>query len=117
MKTTYVLDFSPPMEGLTGVFSTMRLGLKFSRCLAPGDRVLMIERPRSILIGVAVVQQVEVGTLRNLSQRWATTNHNQRGLDAAGAPGRLVQNMIRRYGPHKCGENSKVTMILLMRER
>lgn len=114
---TYILDFSPPARGIEGTFNTVRLGGAWAKRLAPGDRVLLVERPKSILIGAATIEHVEVGTLRAIATEHAHRNHNQIVEDdAEGAPDRLVTAMIKRYGPHKCNENSKVTMILMRRE-
>lgn len=112
----YVIEFSPPMSGIEGVFNTVRLGGKYGKLLAPGDTVMLIDRKLSKVIGTAEVIAVEVGKLSEMAALHAAQNHNQKGLDESGAPRRLIDNMIRRYGPHKCGENSRVTVIYLRRE-
>jgi len=116
MRDIHVIDFSAPMDGLTDEFNTVRLGMKLSRSLEPGDTVMLVEKPKSVLIGWAQVIRTDVGTLKDIAARYAALNHNQKGLDPDGAPARLIENMVKRYGPHKCGENSKVTMIHLKRE-
>lgn len=98
------------------IFNTVRLGGRLGSVLTPGCRVVLVERPKSIVLGCAVIQYTKVGTLREIADRYAHLNHNQKGKDREGAPDRLIAGMIKRYGPHKCGENSKVSMILLHRE-
>ena len=109
----YVLEFAPPMTGIGGQFNTVRLGIKWSRCLVAGDKVLLIDKKQSCTMGCAIVESVAVGKLGEMAQLHAAGNHNQRDLDAEGAPGRLVSNMVKRYGPHRCDENKRVTVIYL----
>lgn len=113
----YVIEFAPPMSGVEDSFNTFRLGLKYSKVLNPGDTVLLIDKKQSKLIGIALVEGVETGKLNHMAELYAHQNHNQKSLDKSGAPARLTANMIKRYGPHKCNENSKVTVIHLRRTK
>ena len=109
----FVIEFSPPMVGITGTFNTVRLGLKLSRCLNVGDKVVLIDKRRAETMGAAFVESVHVGRLGDMAQLHAAENHNQRGLDREDAPKRLVANMVKRYGPHICNENKYVTVVYL----
>lgn len=113
----YVIEFAPPMSGFEGSFNTFRLGLKWSRVLKPGDKVLLVDKKQSMVFAVAQVEGVHTGKLSEMAQEHAARNHNQKGLDSLEAPSRLTVNMIKRYGPHKCSENSKVTVIDLRRTK
>lgn len=111
--TMFVIEFSPPMMGIEGHFNTVRLGTKWSKCLNVGDRVLLVDKRKSEVMKSATVEAVAVGKLGEMAQLHAAQNHNQRGLDATGAPRRLIDNMIKRYGPNMCDENKRVTVIYL----
>ena len=111
----FALMFSPPMSGFEGRFNTFRLGMKLSRILTPGETILLIDSKTSRVFAEAVVESAVVGTLKDMADEHAYRNHNQRSLDAATAPQRLITNMIKRYGPHKCSETSKVTVLYLRR--
>lgn len=110
-----VIEFSPPMSGIDGEFNTFRLGVAWSKRVAPGDTVLLIDRKQFSVIGKAQVTDVKVGSLRDMSALHARHNHNQKGLDPQGADERLMSNMIKRYGPHKCLHTTKVTVIGMKR--
>ena len=112
----YVLDFSPPMNNLQGCFNTIRLGIKWASRLNPGDTVLLIDKPHSILIGPAIVESVVLGKLGEVASLHASRNHNQKGLDIEGAPQRLIENMKKRYGPMLINENKRCTVIYLRTE-
>ncbi|WP_374335318.1 hypothetical protein [Methyloversatilis sp.] len=111
----YILEFSPPMSGFEGDFNTFRLGGKWQRVLKPGDKMLLVDKRTSAVFAVAEVQGADAGKLRDMANTFASFNHNQRELDCAGAPDRLISNMIKRYGPHKCSETSRVSVIHLRR--
>lgn len=110
-----VLEFSPPMSGIEGEFNTFRLGVAWSKRVAPGDTVLLIDRKQFSVIGKAKITGVQVGSLRDMSALHARHNHNQKGLDPQGADERLIINMVKRYGPNKCDENKRVTVIGMKR--
>ena len=112
---TYVLEFAPPMNNIEGRFNTVRLGTKWGKTLVPGDVVYLLDKPHSMLIGRAKVERVLIGKLGEMATAHAAHNHNQVGLDPEGAPLRLITNMIKRYGPHRCDENKRVTVIYLKR--
>lgn len=101
------------MSGLEGSFNTFRLGLRYSKTLKPGDKVLLIDKSKMLCFGRATVKKVTVGILRDMANLYAHDNHNQKDTAPEEAPDRLVENMIKRYGPHICNENKKVTVIYL----
>lgn len=109
----FVLEFSPPLAGIEGRFNTMRLGLKWSKSLTVGERVLLVDKRKSKVMASAVVEDLQVGKLGEMAKLHAVRNHNQKGLDPLNAPQRLVVNMIKRYGPMMCDENKRVTVIYL----
>lgn len=108
-----IIDFSPPMSGIDGSFNTFRLGGTWSRRVQVGERVGLLDNKQMCLIGFATVTGVHTGKLNELSALHACRNHNQKHLPSDGAGERLMQAMIKRYGPHKCRENSLVTVIEL----
>ena len=109
----YVIEFAPPMTGFEGRFNTVRLGGTWGRRVKGGDRVLLLDKRVSAVFGTAEVEQVVVGRLNELAPAHAEHNHNQKGLDAQGAPERLVAGMKKRYGPQKVRDNSLVTFVYL----
>lgn len=110
---TYVIDFAPPMTGLEGSFNTVRLGGTWAKRLSGGERVLLVDKPHSLVIGIAVVEQVVVGKLNEIAPMHAAHNHNQKSLGSEGATERLIAGMKKRYGPHKVLDHSRVTFIYL----
>lgn len=108
-----ILEFSPPMNGITGEFNTFRLSLAWSKRVAKGEIITLMDKKDCSSMGYAEVISVHVGKLHDMSALHARHNHNQIGLDPDGAGERLTANMIRRYGPHRCGLNSNVTIIYL----
>ena len=109
----YVLDFAPPIIGMDGVFNTFRLGAAWVKRVEGGEVILLVNKARSLVIGRAKVVDIEVGTLTDMAQKHAYRNHNHREYEQTVAAERLIQSMIKRYGPHKCNENSKVTVMYL----
>lgn len=107
----YVIDFAPPILNIDNDFNTVRLGVKWSRILKPGDIVLLVNKPKSEVMCKAVVRRISVGKLKDLAPIHAVHNHNQKGLDPSCAPERLIAGMIKRYGPHKCDVDKKITVI------
>lgn len=101
------------MSGLEGTFNTFRLGLRYSKVLKPGDKVLLIDKAKMVCFGRATVKKVVVGKLRDMANFYAHDNHNQKETLPEQAPDSLVANMMKRYGPHICNENKKVTVIYL----
>ena len=96
---------------MEGVFNTFRLGVAWKKRIGPGDTVFITCKSKSLVIGVAKVLFVEVGELSEMAGLHASLNHNHKGSSDPKAT--LVSGMIKRYGPHKCGENSKVAVIYL----
>ncbi|WP_323016363.1 hypothetical protein [Castellaniella sp.] len=109
----YVLGFAPPVTGLEGQFNTFRLGVAWGKRLNEHDTVILVNQPRSEILARAEVVSVQCGVFSDMAAMHATRNHNYRGLTREEASQRLIASMIKRYGPHKCSENSKVTVIYL----
>jgi hypothetical protein len=108
-----VIFFSPPMQGIEGTFNTFRIGLRYSKLLKRGDKVLLVDLKGCVVIGHAKVKSVIVGRLDEMAKLYAHENHNQTGLDGEGASDRLVANMQKRYGPHIASLEKKTTVIYL----
>lgn len=111
----YVIEFAPPMLNLDEEFNTFRLGGAWAKRIKPGDRVGLLDKKQMLLIGYAIIAGVHRGRLSELSALHACRNHNQKHLPCDGAGERLTAAMVKRYGPHRCGENSIVTVIELRR--
>lgn len=109
----YVIEFAPPMLGLEGSFNTVRLGGTWAKRLQDGEKVLLMDKPKSLIFATAIVEGVIVGKLHDVAVSHAALNHNQKGMDAEGAPERLMAAMKKRYGPHKVSDTSRVTAIYL----
>jgi len=109
----YALDFSPPLIGFTGNFNTFRLGVAWTKRVKAGDRVLMVNTARSLVIARARITDVDSGSLRDMAIKHGSQNHNHSEFSPDIAAQRITQSMIKRYGPHKCSEDSKVTVIYL----
>ena len=113
----YVIDFTPPMEGFDGRFNTFRLGLGWSKRLSVGDRVFLADKKRSWIFGQAEVEGVMTGKLGEMANLYAAENHNHKSKPIAQASENLIANMVRRYGPHICDREKKVTVIVLHMKR
>lgn len=110
---TFVIGFSPPMMGFSGSFNTIRLGGAWAKRVSGGERILLMDIKNSAIFGSAVVEKVVVGKLNEVAIYHAANNHNQKDLDAGGAPERLIAGFKKRYGPAKCSDTSKVTIIYM----
>lgn len=108
-----VIEFSPPMRGIEGRFNTFRLGGAWAKRIEAGETVLLIDAKEHQVIAKATVEGVVKGKLEDLAREHAAGNHNQQGLEPEGAPERLIAAMMKRYGPHRAGHNSTVTVIFL----
>lgn len=109
----HVIDFSPPMLNLDGEFNTFRLGGAWAKRVQPGDKVGLLDKKQMRLVGFATVTGVHRGKLNELSPLHGCRNHNQKHLPSDGAGERVIAAMVKRYGPHKCRDNSLVTVIEL----
>lgn len=110
---TRIIDFSPPMSGIAGEFNTFRLGVAWSKRLNPGEQVLLMDKKLYSVMGSAKVMGVTVGSLSEMGALYGSQNHNQKHLPKEGAGERVATAMIKRYGPNRCCEDSKVTVIHL----
>lgn len=113
---TRIIEFSPPIYGIDGEFNTFRLGVAWAKRLTPGERVLLVDKKNFSVMCCAEVTGLEVGVLREMGELHGFRNHNQKHLPQEGAGERITAAMIKRYGPNKCCETSKVTVIHLRRE-
>lgn len=111
----HVIEFSPPMSGFDNEFNTFRVGVKWSKRLKVGDVVGLIDTKESKLFGIAEVVGIHQGKLRQVAEQHACRNHNQLGLDPAGAADRLIANMFKRYGPRIINDDKQTTVIELRR--
>lgn len=111
----YIVEFAPPMSGLEGEFNTFRLGGAWAKRVQPGDRVMLMDKKASALLGYAEIVAVNVGKLSEMGAMHGFRNHNQKHLPAAGAGERVVAAMIKRYGPNRCSETSTVTVLDMKR--
>lgn len=111
----HILEFSPPMTGFETFFNTFRLGIAWSKRLAPGMKVLLVDKKNHTAFGIAEVINIKTGKLGELAPIHAYMNHNQLHTSRAEAPRRLIEGSIKRYGPHKCNENKLFTVIYLKR--
>lgn len=109
----YALDFAPPLMGLDGQFNTFRLGVAWTRRVQENDTLLLINRARSLVIGRARIHSIDSGKLSDMASKHAMFNHNHKGYSQTVAAERLVTSMIKRYGPQKCNEDSKVTVLYM----
>lgn len=108
-----IIDFAPPMSGIEGEFNTFRLGPAWSKRVESGEIVILMDKKQCSSMGYAEVTAIHVGKLLEMSTLHARRNHNQIGLDTEGAGERLIANMMRRYGPAKCGHTKTVTVVYL----
>jgi hypothetical protein len=114
----HIIEFAPPMESIGGYFNTFRMGIKWSKLLKMGDKVFLVDKPKALVFGEAIIGEVFVGRLDEMAKLHAVHNHNQVGLTpTAEAPERLIANMKKRYGPHIAREDKKVTVIFMQRTK
>ena len=110
---TPVLHFSPPIRGIAGgaTFNTFR----FSKALVgvkKNTRILLVDKCQ--VFAVARIQGVLYGRLGEMLDKHAHLNHNQMVLnDPAGAPARLRDSLLSRFGPRIVHDNRNVAVIYL----
>lgn len=110
-----IIEFAEPMLGIEGEFNTFRLGGAWAKRVQSGDTVILMNKKECCVVCLARVLAVHVGRLNELSALYGCRNHNQKHLPAMGAGERVTAAMIKRYGPQKCRDTSRVTVIELKR--
>ena len=114
--THAVIRFSYPRRGLTGLFTTFRLGAKLSQTLAPGDQVDLVDARTEKLLGRAAVLAVYAGELQAMALSHAHLAHNWKEHPQAERSALLVASMKRRYPPGRVLDHSLVTVIYLQEQ-
>lgn len=116
----YVIDFIPPLEGLSGEFNTIRIGVTWARKLKAGDTVFLMDNKERVIFGTAQVTAIHQGTLEEICALHGKNNHTQLAasvevgtLDVAAA---MMGVMKKIYGPHIALPNKKTTAIYLQRK-
>lgn len=116
----YVLDFIPPLEGMSGEFNTIRIGITWAKKLKAGDLVFLMNNKERAIFGTARVIEVHLGTLEEICQQHGHMNHTQKSaephtLPAAETALRMMQVITKIYGPHIALPSKKTTAIYLSR--
>lgn len=109
----HIIEFSPPIMGISGTFNTFRLGIRYSKILKVNDTVCLIDKQKLAIMGYAQVKEVLVGRLDDMAKLHASKNHNQVLNEPMFAPDLLIEAMMKRYGPHMVSLDKKVTVIYL----
>lgn len=110
-----IIEFAEPVLGIEGEFNTFRLGGAWAKRVQPGDTVILMSKKECGVICRATVVAVHVGRLDELGALYGFRNHNQKHLPVEGAGERITAAMVKRYGPQKCRDTSRVTVIELKR--
>lgn len=109
-----VLGFRPPFLGLESRFNTFRLGAGWGNRLIEGRLVVLADGRNGDHLGVARVESFEVGPLRDMLRRHATTNHMM--LEESDDHVRKLAGVLRsHYGPHLLSPDKPATVIFLER--
>jgi hypothetical protein len=107
------IRFSYPRRGLTGQFTTFRLGAKLGRTLTLGEVVDLVDSRTAKLLTRATVTSVFTGQLDAMAQLHAGQAHNWREYPEADRPALLVASMKKRWVPGRVLDTSVVTVIYL----
>jgi hypothetical protein len=98
-------EFIPPIGftspiGLTGEFSTFRIGKAWSERLLPGDKVLLFESRSKNEIGLASVVKIEYGQWDDMIERFGWSNHSvqAKNVELADVYHFLNARLERAYG-------------------
>lgn len=110
-----VFDFIPPIDGVDGEFSTIRLGHTMLKRVQPGDTVFLMDGRTKIVFGSAQVTRVEAGNLVQQCRDFGHTNHRELRYGADGAQERLLAYVRRLFGPHIATPDKRSCTIFLKR--
>jgi hypothetical protein len=110
----YYLDFLDTTGLEKDAFCTFRLGRVWAKRLAPKDAVFLTHR--NMVIDFLTVTAVETGPAMELLRKHAKNSHMESGLDKKNAAARRFASLQKVYGPHKCNEDSTLTVIYLRRK-
>lgn len=111
----YVIDFIPPLEGLSGDFNTIRIGLAWAKRLNVGDKVFILNNKERFVIGEALVTAIHTGTLEELCHLHSAKNHTQLEKVGEDTAKNLLNVVQKIYGPHIATPTKKATVIALRR--
>lgn len=104
-----VIWFQRPAEGLSGNYSTFRIGRSWQKRLKVGSFVGIALKDPVERVSIARVVAVHSGTLRSVIDRHASTNHlmQARKIPFDKAPKNLEGVVKRIYGPHLLNSEEK----------
>ena len=112
-----ILWFREPAEGLSGAFSTFRLGAAWIKRLKVGDIVGIALTGSKKKLNYAEVTKLDSGRYKDMIRDHAHTNHiiQARGVSKLDAPKEL-DNIVRRfYGPNLLSDPEKTCCVIHMR--
>lgn len=122
---TYVIDFAPPLEGMSGEFNTIRLGLTWPKRIKEGDKVFLMDNKERRIFGAAIVTGIHTGTLEEICKHHAQHNHTAiANPDLRDSSGKILQdnaathvfNVLQKFnGPHIATPTKKSVAIYLKR--
>ena len=107
------LKFGYPRRGLSGEFSTFRLGAGWVEKCPVGSQVELVDSRTSRVIVRATVVSVTTGQLDQMAKLHAHSAHNWKNHPEAERPGLLVASLTKRYPPVRVNESSVVSVIYL----
>lgn len=109
------LVFREPLVGFEDEFSTVRLGLAWTKRLKVGALVALVQVPELKTFGYATVERIESGTLKQMLKRHGHTNHTMLDKPKKKAPALLNEVVISMYGKNWSAPTRTATTIFLRR--
>jgi hypothetical protein len=112
----HYLTFDNPI-GLEGEFCTFRLRGTWFKKLKVRNTVYLCDNKAATVIGKAKVTALCKGTLLEMAYIHGAYSHLEEGKKVRhqDAAKRRLEGMKKIYGPHRCADNSIVTVIYLKR--
>jgi hypothetical protein len=117
MRARYYLEFDDIAGTELTRFATFRLSGSWAKRLKKRDVVLLADVKLRQIYGTAKVLDVHVGRVRDMLELHAQHGHLAlaHGESAEVAPDKRFASMMRRYGPHRFGYDSILSVIYLKR--
>jgi hypothetical protein len=94
-------------------YNTFRMGAAFYQRLFPGLRVILLNSTRREAIGIAQVESLHVGTLREMSEKHSAFNHMLIGHPHHSPSERMFEVLRKSYGKLFVDWDRQTTVIYL----
>lgn len=109
-----ILKFKPPLLGFEGNFATFRLGAAWSRRVAPGDTVALMNAKTGEIFMYAEVTAVYLGDKREMAELHGKNGHRLKAKGIVENVGEAMLKCLKNaYGTRAFNNASQATVIYL----